>query len=81
MGNSWNPLREELFYYKLCILHFQATYDPSHGYNPQPIDISAMALSRELQVSIFLFHSTDRLCILVIPDVKWFSCPPYAVYG
>ncbi|KAK7883047.1 hypothetical protein WMY93_029221 [Mugilogobius chulae] len=27
----------------------QATYDPSHGYNPQPIDITAMALSRELQ--------------------------------
>uniref|UniRef100_A0A3B3V5D2 Ryanodine receptor 1 n=1 Tax=Poecilia latipinna TaxID=48699 RepID=A0A3B3V5D2_9TELE len=27
----------------------QATYDPSHGYNPQPIDISGMALSRELQ--------------------------------
>nr|XP_015196138.1 PREDICTED: ryanodine receptor 1 [Lepisosteus oculatus] len=27
----------------------QATYDPSHGYNPQPIEISGMALSRELQ--------------------------------
>ncbi|KAJ3590256.1 hypothetical protein NHX12_008210, partial [Muraenolepis orangiensis] len=27
----------------------QATYDPSQGYNPQPIDITAMALSRELQ--------------------------------
>ncbi|XP_031141122.1 ryanodine receptor 1b isoform X1 [Sander lucioperca] len=27
----------------------QATYDPSHGYNPQPIDITGMALSRELQ--------------------------------
>ncbi|KAI1903502.1 hypothetical protein AGOR_G00027850 [Albula goreensis] len=27
----------------------QATYDPSHGYSPQPIDISGMALSRELQ--------------------------------
>ncbi|XP_046891412.1 ryanodine receptor 1b isoform X3 [Hypomesus transpacificus] len=27
----------------------QATYDPSHGYSPQPVDISAMALSRELQ--------------------------------
>ncbi|XP_051788410.1 ryanodine receptor 1-like isoform X7 [Erpetoichthys calabaricus] len=27
----------------------QATYDPSHGYNPQPIDISGMTLSRELQ--------------------------------
>ncbi|XP_064408728.1 ryanodine receptor 1 isoform X5 [Latimeria chalumnae] len=27
----------------------QATYDPSHGYNPQPIDISGVALSRELQ--------------------------------
>ncbi|XP_043918075.1 LOW QUALITY PROTEIN: ryanodine receptor 1-like [Protopterus annectens] len=27
----------------------QATYDPSHGFNPQPIDISGMALSRELQ--------------------------------
>lgn len=28
----------------------QATYDPSHGYSPQPIDISHMALSRDLQV-------------------------------
>ncbi|GAA6096012.1 ryanodine receptor 1 isoform X1, partial [Tachysurus ichikawai] len=27
----------------------QATYDPSHGYNPQPINISGMTLSRELQ--------------------------------
>uniref|UniRef100_A0A3B3TF51 Ryanodine receptor 1 n=1 Tax=Paramormyrops kingsleyae TaxID=1676925 RepID=A0A3B3TF51_9TELE len=27
----------------------QATYDPSHGYNPQPIDVTGMALSRELQ--------------------------------
>nr|XP_021327991.1 ryanodine receptor 1 isoform X3 [Danio rerio] len=27
----------------------QATYDPSHGYSPQPIDISGMTLSRELQ--------------------------------
>ncbi|TRY98674.1 hypothetical protein DNTS_033428 [Danionella cerebrum] len=27
----------------------KATYDPSHGYNPQPIDISGMTLSRELQ--------------------------------
>uniref|UniRef100_A0A8C7LAT0 Ryanodine receptor 1 n=1 Tax=Oncorhynchus kisutch TaxID=8019 RepID=A0A8C7LAT0_ONCKI len=27
----------------------QATYDPSHGYSPQPIEISHMALSRELQ--------------------------------
>ncbi|XP_063059704.1 ryanodine receptor 1-like [Engraulis encrasicolus] len=26
----------------------QATYDPSHGYSPQPIDITGMALSREL---------------------------------
>ncbi|KAL4647687.1 ryanodine receptor 1-like isoform X1 [Arapaima gigas] len=27
----------------------QVTYDPSHGYSPQPIDISGMAISRELQ--------------------------------
>ncbi|XP_046876649.1 ryanodine receptor 1 isoform X4 [Hypomesus transpacificus] len=27
----------------------QATYDPSHGYSPQPIEISHMALSRDLQ--------------------------------
>uniref|UniRef100_A0A3Q3H386 Ryanodine receptor 1a (skeletal) n=1 Tax=Kryptolebias marmoratus TaxID=37003 RepID=A0A3Q3H386_KRYMA len=27
----------------------KATYDPSHGYSPQPIDISHMALSRDLQ--------------------------------
>ncbi|XP_066559872.1 ryanodine receptor 1b isoform X5 [Amia ocellicauda] len=27
----------------------QASYDPSHGYNPQPIEISGLALSRELQ--------------------------------
>ncbi|XP_031429541.1 ryanodine receptor 1b isoform X8 [Clupea harengus] len=27
----------------------QATYDPSHGYTPQPIDVSSMGLSRELQ--------------------------------
>uniref|UniRef100_A0A671NLP0 Ryanodine receptor 1-like n=1 Tax=Sinocyclocheilus anshuiensis TaxID=1608454 RepID=A0A671NLP0_9TELE len=27
----------------------QATYDPSHGYSPQPIDISGMTLSRDLQ--------------------------------
>nr|XP_046173098.1 ryanodine receptor 1-like [Oncorhynchus gorbuscha] len=27
----------------------QATYDPSHGYSPQPIEIPHMALSRELQ--------------------------------
>ncbi|KAG5284985.1 hypothetical protein AALO_G00032720 [Alosa alosa] len=26
----------------------QATYDPSHGYSPQPIDVTGMALSREL---------------------------------
>lgn len=36
------------------LLYYQATYDPSHGYSPQPIDISGMALSRELQVCIFL---------------------------
>lgn len=35
------------------LLCLQATYDPSHGYNPQPIDIGGMALSRELQVCIF----------------------------
>ena len=34
----------------LCGLSPQATYDPSHGYSPQPVDITAMALSRELQV-------------------------------
>ncbi|XP_038623542.1 ryanodine receptor 1 isoform X2 [Tachyglossus aculeatus] len=27
----------------------QATYDPSHGYNPQPVDLSTVTLSRELQ--------------------------------
>ncbi|XP_071216376.1 ryanodine receptor 1b isoform X2 [Salvelinus alpinus] len=27
----------------------QATYDPSQGYSPSPVDITAMALSRELQ--------------------------------
>ncbi|KAG7516593.1 ryanodine receptor 1-like isoform X2 [Solea senegalensis] len=27
----------------------QATYDPSHGYSPQPIDVTHMALSRDLQ--------------------------------
>ncbi|XP_046719892.1 ryanodine receptor 1-like isoform X1 [Silurus meridionalis] len=27
----------------------QATYDPSQGYSPQPVDLSTMALSRELQ--------------------------------
>uniref|UniRef100_A0A8C3HTG5 Ryanodine receptor 1 n=1 Tax=Chrysemys picta bellii TaxID=8478 RepID=A0A8C3HTG5_CHRPI len=27
----------------------QATYDPSHGYNPQPIDLLGVTLSRELQ--------------------------------
>ncbi|KAH1181027.1 hypothetical protein KIL84_001961, partial [Mauremys mutica] len=27
----------------------KATYDPSHGYNPQPIDLSGVTLSRELQ--------------------------------
>nr|XP_055030657.1 ryanodine receptor 1b isoform X5 [Misgurnus anguillicaudatus] len=27
----------------------QATYDPSQGYSPQPVDITSMALSRELQ--------------------------------
>uniref|UniRef100_A0A8V0Y5U8 Ryanodine receptor 1 n=1 Tax=Gallus gallus TaxID=9031 RepID=A0A8V0Y5U8_CHICK len=27
----------------------QATYDPSHGYNPQPVDLSGVTLSRELQ--------------------------------
>ncbi|XP_023662899.1 ryanodine receptor 1b isoform X3 [Paramormyrops kingsleyae] len=27
----------------------QVTYDPSQGYNPQPIDITGMAISRELQ--------------------------------
>lgn len=32
----------------MCV--FQATYDPSQGYSPQPIEISHMALSRELQV-------------------------------
>lgn len=36
------------------LLCYQATYDPSHGYSPQPIDISGMGLSRELQVSVFL---------------------------
>lgn len=35
------------------LICLQATYDPSHGYNPQPIDIGGMALSRELQVCIF----------------------------
>lgn len=28
----------------------QATYDPSHGYSPQPVDLSGVTLSRELQV-------------------------------
>ncbi|CAM9111927.1 unnamed protein product [Bubo scandiacus] len=27
----------------------QATYDPSHGYSPQPVDLSGVTLSRELQ--------------------------------
>uniref|UniRef100_A0AAR2LQ41 Ryanodine receptor 1 n=1 Tax=Pygocentrus nattereri TaxID=42514 RepID=A0AAR2LQ41_PYGNA len=27
----------------------QATYDPSQGYSPQPVDLATMALSRELQ--------------------------------
>uniref|UniRef100_A0A4W4GAQ9 Ryanodine receptor 1 n=1 Tax=Electrophorus electricus TaxID=8005 RepID=A0A4W4GAQ9_ELEEL len=27
----------------------QATYDPSQGYSPQPVDLTTMALSRELQ--------------------------------
>lgn len=31
---------------------FQATYDPSHGYSPQPIDVTHMALSRDLQVRL-----------------------------
>ncbi len=45
----------------------QATYDPSHGYSPQPIDISGMALSRELQVCMFLsvIHRTEKSNILV----------------
>lgn len=30
----------------------QATYDPSHGYSPQPVDLSGVTLSRELQVSV-----------------------------
>lgn len=34
---------------------FQATYDPSHGYSPQPIEISHMALSRDLQVWPLVF--------------------------
>uniref|UniRef100_A0A674G6S9 Ryanodine receptor 1 n=1 Tax=Taeniopygia guttata TaxID=59729 RepID=A0A674G6S9_TAEGU len=27
----------------------QATYDPSHGYSPQPVELSGVTLSRELQ--------------------------------
>lgn len=30
----------------------QATYDPSHGYSPQPVDLSGVTLSRELQVNV-----------------------------
>lgn len=39
-----------LFIVQYIMILFQATYDPSHGYSPQPIDISHMALSRDLQV-------------------------------
>lgn len=38
------------------IFLLQATYDPSHGYSPQPIDISHMALSRDLQVGQYDFN-------------------------
>lgn len=50
------------------LLSCQATYDPSHGYSPQPIDISGMALSRELQVSLFLTLTQQR-----IADQSFFS--------
>lgn len=45
------------------LLCCQATYDPSHGYSPQPIDISGMALSRELQVNVFLTLTEKRLLL------------------
>lgn len=51
---------------------FQATYDPSHGYSPQPIDITHMALSRDLQVGQLKINTTDLIShILVnIPHVQ-----------
>lgn len=59
----------------------QATYDPSHGYSPQPIDISGMTLSRELQVCIFLsiFHSTPDFSVcqgFIMNKLIWlpFAC-------
>ncbi|ETE62254.1 Ryanodine receptor 1, partial [Ophiophagus hannah] len=32
-----------------CFSVFLQAYDPSHGYNPQPLDLSIVTLSRELQ--------------------------------
>lgn len=44
----------------MYILYFQqATYDPSQGYSPQPVDLTSMALSRELQVH---FH----ICVMYV---------------
>lgn len=52
---KWKKL--EFSFNNLWVNHIfllvQATYDPSHGYSPQPIDISLMTLSRELQVHLY----------------------------
>ncbi|XP_056911321.1 ryanodine receptor 1-like isoform X1 [Takifugu flavidus] len=46
----------------------QATYDPSHGYSPQPIDITHMALSRDLQVHLQISHWSMLKVHLVLID-------------
>lgn len=40
-----------MYYLISSLTLYKATYDPSHGYSPQPIDITHMALSRDLQVT------------------------------
>lgn len=54
---------------------FQATYDPSHGYSPQPIDISHMALSRDLQVCPYKFKLSVFFSFLTFTSVcsQWQS--------
>lgn len=47
----------ETQYSNLYIHLLQATYDPSQGYSPQPVELTGMALSRELQVYIIYIHS------------------------
>lgn len=66
-----------MYYLISSLTLYKATYDPSHGYSPQPIDITHMALSRDLQVHLQISHwSVQKVNLIDIHSL--FS---WTVYG